>query len=79
MGPIFNKSRVKKEVCGSCKLCIGPTGKPPQPQEVRNALPKKKKKKTQTWEKPYPNGYLVSLGNLQHFDFSLLDSLSRNE
>ena len=44
MGPIFNKSRVKKEVCGSCKLCIGPTGKPPQPQEVRNALPKKKKK-----------------------------------
>ena len=53
------KILVKKEVCGSCEQCMGPTRKD------RKALLKKKKKKKKTQSTDaqryhqYPNKYLV--------------------
>ena len=38
------KVLLKKEVCGSCEQCMGPTGKPPQPQK-RTSKKKKQNKK----------------------------------
>ena len=52
------KILVKKEVCGSCEQCMGPTRK-----DRKALLKKKKKKKAQSTDAQryhqYPNKYLV--------------------